>query len=181
MKEASAVKKSILTAACISLCVVLPQLFCTIPGLDAVYWPLQTPVLLCGLVCGAPYGLLCGAAGTLLSWCICGTPPALSVPPLLCECAVCGFTAGALMSVLHMKKLYSNLYISLIAAMIAGKALSGLVYALIYSDGAYSISAWTAGNLLVNLFGAVVQLAFIPNIVYALAKTGLIPTESFSK
>ena len=46
----STVKKSILTAVCIALCVVLPQAFHAIPNAGAVYLPMHIPVLLCGLI-----------------------------------------------------------------------------------------------------------------------------------
>lgn len=174
MSEMSAVKKSIFCAACISLCVVLPLLFGAIPGMSAVYWLLQMPVMVCGLVCGASCGLLCGVAGPIVSWTVSGAPPALIMPPLLCECALYGLVSGGMMRVLHMKKIYSDLYISLISAILVGKAASGAIYALIYTDGAYSLSAWTAGSLFASLPGAIVQLALIPSIVYALMRAGLI-------
>ena len=67
MKKMSAVKKSIITAVCIALCVVLPQVFHAIPEAGTIYCPMHIPVLLCGLITGWPYGLLCGLAGPLLA------------------------------------------------------------------------------------------------------------------
>lgn len=54
MKKITAVKKSIITAVCIALSVVLPQAFHAIPNAGAVYSPMHIPVLLCGLICGGP-------------------------------------------------------------------------------------------------------------------------------
>ena len=65
MMKLSYVKKAILTAACIALCVVLPMAFHAIPNAGNIYCPMHMPVLLCGLVCGWPFGLLCGVAGCL--------------------------------------------------------------------------------------------------------------------
>ena len=74
MKKLSYVKKAILTAACIALCVVLPMAFHAIPNAGNIYCPMHMPVLLCGLVCGWPFGLLCGAAGPVVSSLFTGMP-----------------------------------------------------------------------------------------------------------
>ncbi len=60
MNKMSIVKKSIITAVCIALCVVLPQAFHAIPNAGSIYCPMHIPVLLCGIVCGWQYGLFCG-------------------------------------------------------------------------------------------------------------------------
>ena len=44
MNKLSYVKKAILTAACISLCVVLPMAFHAIPNAGNIYCPMHMPV-----------------------------------------------------------------------------------------------------------------------------------------
>ena len=56
MQTFTTVKKAIITAICIALCVVLPQAFHAIPNAGSIYLPMHIPVLLCGLVCGWPSG-----------------------------------------------------------------------------------------------------------------------------
>ena len=170
----SVVKKSILTAVCIALCVVLPQAFHAIPNAGSVYLPMHIPVLLCGLICGAPYGLLCGLAGPALSHLFTGMPPIGMLPSMLVECAVYGFAAGAMMKI-KTKRLYPDLYLSLVVAMIAGRIVSGIAKALIFSAGSYSMAAWVTGSFVTSLPGIVIQLALIPTIVFALEKARLIP------
>lgn len=63
MEKMSHIKKEVITAVCIALCVVLPMTFHTIPNAGKIFCPMHIPVLLCGLICGWPYGLLCGIAG----------------------------------------------------------------------------------------------------------------------
>mgnify|MGYP007107799624 FL=1 len=58
MNKMSVVKKSIITAVCIALCVVLPQAFHAIPNAGSIYCPMHIPVLLCGIACGWQYGLI---------------------------------------------------------------------------------------------------------------------------
>lgn len=177
MREMSSVKKSIITAVCLALCVVLPLVFYAFPNGGLIYCPLHIPVLLCGLVCGWPYGLLCGLAGPLLSTVITGVTPATLLPVLMLECITYGVISGLLMRTVHTKKVYPDLYISMLTAMIGGRAVSGAANALIFTRGGYSMVAWIMGSFLISLPGIIVQLAFLPSIVYALMKAGLIPNR----
>ena len=115
MNKLSYVKKAILTAACIALCVVLPMAFHAIPNAGNIYCPMHMPVLLCGLVCGWPFGLLCGVAGPLLSSLFTGMPPAAYLPSMIIELAAYGLTAGLVMRFVHTRKMMADLYISLTA------------------------------------------------------------------
>ena len=175
MQKMSAVKKSIITAVCIALCVVLPQAFHAVPNAGAIYLPMHIPVLLCGLICGWPYGLLCGLAGPALSALITGMPPAAVLPGMMVECGVYGLTAGLLMQLVRTKRLYADLYISLVAAMLLGRVVSGAAKALIFSAGSYSMASWVAGSFVTALPGIIIQLALLPSIVYALMRARLIP------
>ena len=170
----SAVKKSILSAVCIALCVVLPQAFHAVPNAGSIYLPMHIPVLLCGLVCGAPYGLLCGLAGPALSHLFTGMPPIGMLPSMLIECAVYGLAAGLMMAV-KTKKLYPDLYLSLITAMLAGRVVSGIAKALLFSAGEYSMALWVTGSFVTSLPGILIQLLLIPTIVFALMQARLIP------
>ena len=175
MQKMSAVKQSIITAVCIALCVVLPQAFHAIPNAGSIYLPMHIPVLLCGLICGWPYGLLCGLAGPALSALITGMPPAAVLPGMMVECGVYGLAAGLLMQLVRTKRLYADLYISLVAAMLLGRVVSGAAKALIFSAGSYSMASWVAGSFVTALPGIIIQLALLPSIVYALMRARLIP------
>ena len=177
MKKLSPVKKSIITAVCIALCVVLPQAFHAIPNAGSIYCPMHIPVLLCGLICGWQYGLLCGIAGPLVSALITGMPPAAVLPGMLVECAAYGALTGLMMQLVHTKKVYPDLYISLLVAMLGGRIISGIAKALIFSAGSYSMTAWVTGSFVTSLPGIIVHLVLIPSIVYALMKAKLIPAR----
>ena len=73
------IKKMVMTAICIALCVVLPLLFHWVPNAGSVFLPMHIPVLLCGLLCGWPYGLVCGLLGPLVSS-FTGMPPLPVLP-----------------------------------------------------------------------------------------------------
>ena len=175
MKEMSVVKKSIITAVCLGLCVVLPQAFHAIPNAGSVYLPMHIPVLLCGLICGWPYGLLCGLAGPALSTLFTGMPPVAILPTMLVECAVYGAISGLMMQWIRTKKIYVDLYISLIVAMLTGRIVAGLAKALIFARGSITMGAWATSYFVASLPGIIIQIALIPAIVFALMKARLIP------
>lgn len=175
MQKMSTVKKSIITAVCIALCVVLPQAFHAIPNAGSVYLPMHIPVLLCGLICGWQYGLLCGLAGPALSGLITGMPPVAVLPGMLVECVVYGLVSGLMMQLIRTKKTYADLYLSLICAMLMGRVVSGVAKALIFAVGSYSMAAWVTASFVISLPGIIVQLALLPSIVFALMRARLIP------
>jgi len=169
------VKKAIITAVLAALCVVLPLAFHAVPNAGSVFLPMHIPVLLAGLICGWPFGLLCGIVGPLLSTLITGMPPMAYLPSMMIELAVYGAATGALMSLIRTKKLYVDLYISLIGGMLIGRIVAGICTALIFAAGSYSIAAWATGYFVTGLTGIVIQLVLIPSIVFALERARLIP------
>lgn len=171
----SNVKKSIITAVCIALCYVIPLMFHGIQNAGSIFCPMHIPVFICGLICGWQYGLLCGIAGPALSSALSGMPPVAILPSMMVELAVYGTAAGLMMKLVRTKSTYADLYISLIVAIVCGRVLAGLAKALIFARGSYSMSAWIAGSVVTSWPGTVIQLVFIPTIVFALMKSHLIP------
>lgn len=175
MKKMSNVKKSIITAVCIALCYVIPLMFHGIQNAGNIFCPMHIPVFICGLICGWQYGLLCGIAGPALSSALSSMPPVAILPSMMVELAVYGTVAGLMMKLVRTKSTYADLYISLIVAIVCGRVLAGLAKALIFARGSYSMSAWIAGSVVTSWPGTVIQLVFIPTIVFALMKSHLIP------
>lgn len=175
MSKMSVVKKSIITAICIALCVVLPQALHAIPNAGSIYLPMHIPIILCGLICGWQYGLLCGIAGVGLSHLITGMPPVAALPSMMIECAVYGLMCGIMMKIVKTKKVYADLYISLIVSMLIGRIIAGMAKAFIFSSGDMTIAAWATSYFVKGLPGIIIQLVIIPNIIFALTKANLIP------
>ena len=170
----SYVKRIVLTAVCAALCVVVPMAFHSIPNAGSVILPMHIPVLLCGLMCSWPYGFVCGLLGPALSCLLTGMPPAAILPSMMIECATYGCTAGAMMELIRTKKLWLDLYISLIAAMVLGRVVAGFAKAWILAPGTPAF-AWVTTSLVTGIPGIVLQLALIPAIVYALMRARLLP------
>lgn len=167
-------KRIVLTGVCSALCVVLPMAFHAFPNGGSVFLPMHIPVLLCGLICSWPYGLICGLLGPALSCVLTGMPPIAMLPSMMVECAVYGCVAGAMMKLVRTQKTYLDLYISMTTAMILGRFVAGLVKAWILAPGT-PVFAWVTTSLVQGIPGIVIQLAVIPTIVYALMRARMLP------
>ena len=169
------IKKSIITAVMIALCVVLPMALHGIPKAGIIISPMHFPVLLCGLICGPVYGFFSGLAGALLSHLLTGMPPAPVLPGMLVELFFYGLSAGLLMKFVKTRHLVADLYISLVGSMLIGRIAGGLSKALIFSRGSYSLAAWASGYFVSTMPGMILQLILLPLIYVTLEKANLIP------
>lgn len=167
-------RRIVFSGLCIALGVVLPVALHSIPNAGSVLLPMHIPVLLCGLACGWQYGLACGVITPLVSSLITGMPPAPYLLPMICELAVYGLLTGVMRRVIHVKPRLFGLYIQLITAMLAGRVVYGIVTALIFQAGTYSIPAWLTGVFVVSFPGIIIQLVLIPAVVLGLEKARLI-------
>lgn len=174
------IKKLTLASVCIALCVVLPIAFHSIPDAGSVFLPMHIPVLICGMICGWPYGLICGLMGPLLSSAITGMPPVAFLPAMMVECGTYGLVSGLMLKFLRTGRTYPDLYISLVTAMIAGRIVSGIAKALIFTPG-LSMTAWITASFVTALPGIAIQLVFLPGVVCTLMKARVIPLRYSEK
>ena len=174
MTSVSPVRRTVLAALCIALCVVLPIAFHSIPNAGSVILPMHIPVLLCGMICGWPYGFICGLLGPLVSSVLTGMPPMAYLPAMMVECATYGLATGLLLKFVRTHNLTADLYISLIGAMLLGRVVSGVAKALIFSPG-MAMSVWITSNFVTALPGIVIQLVLIPQIIRILMKAKYLP------
>lgn len=176
----SSVKKITLCAINIALCVVLPVAFHAFGPVSSVLSPMHIPVLLCGLVCGWPYGAFCGVVGPLLSSVVTGMPPAAALVHMLPELCVYGLACGLLAKLIHTGNLYGDLYCALIPVMLLGRIAGGAARALFLLGGgqSYSLTLWVSAYLVEALPGIVLHLILVPALVVVLTKAGLVPARS---
>ena len=168
------VRKTCYCAVCAALCVILPMAFHSFPDGGRIFLPMHIPVLLCGLTCGGPWGLLCGLAGPILSSMLTGMPGAPVLPGMLVECGVYGLCSGCLFHFIRTGHLLGDLYISMTASMLLGRLLSGLAKALIFTPG-LSLQAWATASFVTGLPGIVIQLVLLPLLVKLLMKNKALP------
>jgi len=176
----SNIRKLVYAALCVALGVVLPLAVHGIPNAGSVLLPMHLPVLLCGLLCGWPYGLVCGALTPVVSSLVTGMPPMAYLPSMVCELAVYGLIAGLLARIVHTGKPLADVYISLVGAMLAGRVVYGVLGALIFSVGEYSMTIWLTGAFVTALPGIAIQLVIIPALIFVLRKAGLAEKEGLT-
>lgn len=173
--QMSYVKKLVFTAVCAALCLVLPMAFHSVPNAGSIFLPMHIPVLLCGLVCGWPYGLVCGLIGPAISS-LTGMPPMAMLPSMMVECAAYGAVTGLMTKFVRTRSAVADLYISMVSAMLIGRTVAGLAKALVFAPGTPAF-AWVTTSLVTGIPGIVIQLVVMPAVVFALTKARLIPVR----
>ena len=170
----SQTRNLVFAARCVALGIVLPMAFHGIPNAGSIFLPMHIPVLLCGLVAGWPYGLACGLLAPALSSLITGMPPAAYLPSMLCELAVYGLMAGLLCKLVHTGRRTADLYIQLVGAMLLGRVIYGVMNALVFSAGSYTMPIFLTAAFVTALPGIVIQLVILPPLVLLLQKLKLV-------
>ena len=155
-----------------ALAYVLPFFTGQIPQIGAMLAPMHIPVLLCGFLCGWPWGLAVGALAPLTRSLILGMPKLFPSAVCMCfELAVYGAVAGLLYRLLPRKKGY--IYVALLGAMVAGRLVWGAAMwvALGLTGGSFTLAAFMAGAITNAIPGIVLQIILIPVLVMVLERS----------
>ena len=170
-------KRLTLAALFLAIGYALPFLTGQIKEIGNMLAPMHLPVLLCGLVCGPKYGLAVGAVMPITRSLMFGMPRLYPNAVAMCfELATYGLVIGVLWA-LSRKKSLPALYFSLVVAMLAGRAVWGLVEVIllgVFGSG-FTLSMFIAGAFLNSLPGIVLQLILIPALILALRRAKLLP------
>ena len=159
---------------CLALALVLPFLTGQIPQVGSALCPMHIPVLLCGFLCGWPWGLAVGFIAPLLRSVLFGMPPMIpGAVAMAFELATYGAVAGFLYR--KFPKTIPGIYASLVIAMIAGRIVWGIAKLILcrIMGTEFVYFASVADAFVTALLGIGVQLVLIPAIVYAMNKAGL--------
>ena len=179
MKNQRLVLNLSLSGMFLALAYVMPFLTGQIPEIGSMLCPMHIPVLLCGFVCGAPYGLVVGFIAPMLRSLTLGMPPLFPTATAMAfELAVYGLMAGLLYKALPKKKI--NIYTSLIGSMIIGRIVWGVVMFCImgFDMTRFGFTAFWAGAVANAIPGIIVQIILIPIVVMLLEKAKLIVDPS---
>lgn len=167
--------KLVYAAVCLALAMLLPLLTGQIQQIGNALCPMHIPVILCGFLCGWPYGLIVGFIAPILRFFVFGMPPLMPMGIAMAfELAAYGCISGFLYR--QLPKTNFNIYISLVTAMLAGRVIWGiarLVLAGIQAD-TFPLSAFVAGAVTNAIPGIILHIILIPVIVMALKKAGLL-------
>ena len=175
-KDASArVLRLTYSALYLAIALVLPFLTGQIPQIGSMLCPMHIPALLCGFVCGWPWGMAVGFVSPLLRSVLFGMPDMFPTAVAMAfELAVYGAVSGLLYRALPKKT--ASIYVSLIAAMVAGRLVWGAVRYLLagLEHSAFTPALFLAGAVTTALPGILLHIVLIPVLVMAMQKARLI-------
>ncbi len=165
-----------LSAMFMAIGLVLPFLTGQIKQIGSMLLPMHIPVFLCGLICGWQYGLIVGFILPILRSMLFGMPILFPTGIAMAfELATYGAVIGWLYS--HSRwQCVIALYRCMIAAMLAGRLVWGVVQVLLLgiNGNGFTWKMFIAGAFLNAIPGIILQLILIPAIMVALNRTGLV-------
>ena len=175
-KKQSPIHALVTAAMMLALGLVLPFFTGQIPQIGNMLCPMHLPVLLCGLLCGWKYGLAVGFLLPSLRYVLFHMPPPFpNGIAMAFELAAYGFLAGFLYARSRWQCVVA-LYRCLIAAMTGGRIVWAVVRIVLsgVSGQAFTWQMFLSGALITAIPGIVLQLVFIPVMMIALDRTGLV-------
>ena len=172
-RTASPVRKLTYSALFLALAMVLPFLTGQIPEIGSMLCPMHIPALLCGFMCGWPWGLAVGFISPLLRSMIFGMPPIWIAIPMAFEMATYGAVSGWLYR--RLKTSSGRIYLALIFAMVSGRLVWGLVQFLLAGlrGTEFNLSIFLSGAVTTAIPGIILQLVLIPILVVVMERTNM--------
>ena len=161
----------------LAIALVLPFLTGQIPEIGSMLCPMHIPALLCGFLCGWPWGLAVGFLSPLLRSLLFGMPPVWVAIAMAFEMATYGAVSGWLYR--KLGKSPARIYGSLIAAMVAGRLVWGLVKFLLagLQGTEFNLSIFLSGAITTAIPGIILQLILIPVLVVVMERTNMLPRD----
>lgn len=172
-------KRLVLSALFLALAYILPYFTGNIPQIGAMLLPMHIPVLLCGFLCGGPWGFAVGIiAPVMRSLLTGGFPPMFpTAVAMSAELAVYGAVSGVLSR--RLPKSLGGIYAALISAMASGRVVWGVVMALItLGGGTFTFAAFVAGSFTNAVPGILLQLVAVPAIVLSIRRVSKASVET---
>ncbi len=171
------IQNMVIAALMLALGLVLPFVTGQIPQIGNMLLPMHIPVFLCGLMCGPMYGLAVGFVVPLFRSVLFGMPVIYPTAIAMAfELATYGFVSGFLYSRSKWQCVRA-LYRCLIISMISGRVIWAAAEIILLGIGGnmFTWQMFISGAFLNAIPGIVIQLIFIPSIMVALNKSGLVP------
>lgn len=156
----------VFSALFLALAYVLPFLTGQIPDIGNALLPMHFPVMLCGYVCGGPWGLLVGVTAPLLRSLTLGMPQLYPrAIAMAFELGAYGFFTGTFYKLLPKKKI--SIYISLLISMVIGRVVWGLAQFIMlgFSTEKFGLVYFFTEAVTNAIPGIVLQILLVPTIV----------------
>ena len=158
----------------LAIALVLPFITGQIPEIGSALCPMHIPALLCGFMCGWPWGLAVGLIAPLLRSVVFGMPVMFpGAVAMAFELATYGCISGLLYHLLP-KKAWCT-YAVLVISMIAGRVVWGIARLILagLSGGSFTWALFIAGAVTNAIPGIILHLVLIPVLVIAMNRAGL--------
>lgn len=170
--EQSKTKKLAVSALFLAIGIVLPFITMQIPSIGNMLCPMHLPVILCGFLCGGPCGLAVGILTPLLRSLLFGAPILLpGAVAMAFELGTYGLLSGVLYQKLRGRRFAE--YIALILAMLAGRAVWGVVSYFLYTllGNVFTWQLFVTQAFVNAIPGIIIQLVFLPILVERVANS----------
>ena len=170
------------SALLLSIGYVLPFLTGQIPEIGNLLLPMHLPVMICGIIFGGAFGAAVGFVLPITRSLIFSRPVMFpSAIAMSFELCTYGLVIGALCSLIKPKR-FLSVYPPLIASMLIGRAVWGVVMYLLlglFGDG-FSPTLFISGAFLDAIPGIILQLMLIPSLTVLLVKANVIEYDGIS-
>ena len=167
-------QKMTYAALYLAIAMALPFVTGQIPEIGAMLCPMHIPALLCGFMCGWPWGLAVGFIAPFLRSLLFGMPAMFPTAVAMAfELAAYGGFAGLLYHILPRRKWI--VYPVLLIAMVLGRLVWGAVHLILagMTGSSFTAALFLAGAITNALPGIILQLILIPLLVIAMERAGL--------
>ena len=156
------VRKMTYAALYLAIAMVLPFITGQIPEIGSMLCPMHIPALLCGFMCGWPWGVAVGFVAPLLRSVIFGMP---------------------VMFPTAVPKKKWTVYIVLILSMIAGRIVWGVVRLILagLSGNSFTWSLFIAGAVTNAIPGIIMHIVLIPVLVILMDRAGLTLNKPYQR
>lgn len=168
------VRKLTYAALYLAIALVLPFVTGQIPEIGAMLCPMHIPALLCGFMCGWPWGAVVGFIAPLLRSVVFGMPVLFPTAVAMAfELAVYGTLAGLLYHLLPRRRW--TVCVVLVISMIGGRIVWGIVSLILagLSGNSFTWAMFIAGAVTNAIPGIIMHLVLIPLLVTLMDKAGL--------
>ena len=173
-------KKLTLSAMFLAIGIILPFFTGQVPQIGNMLLPIHFPVFLCGMICGAPYGLAIGFVLPIFRSFLFGMPMMYPMAIAMAfELAVYGVVAGWIYGRAERKNTLV-VYQALLLAMVCGRVVWGMVEILLLGIGGngFTWQMFLAGALVNAILGILLQLVLIPAIMAVVVHKKVVPENA---
>ena len=167
--------KLVLSAMFFAIALILPLITGQIPQIGSMLLPMHIPVLLCGYFCGPLCGAAVGLFAPIIRSFLFGMPVLMPTGIAMCfELFTYGLVSGLMYKLLPKKPIF--VYVSLITAMITGRAVWGMISAIIYgvSETTFGLEMFITGAFAGAVPGIIIQIVIVPLLVITLRKLSFV-------